>query len=172
MEKTKMLKIAAGALTIFILVFAGTKLFSAGDSGSSSIISPSKISKGKYQAVFLTNDQVYFGKIKDLESSFPVMEDVYYLVTAGPTQANVDTQTLEELEGAEGEDVTVSTDGSSAVGGFVLVYLGNEVHGPENKLVLNKDHILFVEDLKEDGKLVSAIKDSKTLEEQNTEVEN
>lgn len=150
----------AGALVLF--GFGGLKLIANRGKGAS-LTGASKVDKNKYQAVFLANDQVYFGKLKDLESQYPVLEDVYYLVTTG-AQDNVSSQALGDLEEGASEELSVSPSGSEAGGGFVLMRLGNEVHGPENKLVLNRDNILFVEDLKEDGKLVSAIESAKELE--------
>jgi hypothetical protein len=36
--------------------------------------------KTEYQAVFLSNGQVYFGKIENADSPYPLLKDVYYLV--------------------------------------------------------------------------------------------
>ena len=38
-----------------------------------------------------------------------------------------------------------------------LVKLGGELHGPQDEMVLNRDHILFYEDLKSDSQVVKAI---------------
>jgi len=161
----KKILVAAVALGIIVFGILGYKLILGKGGSGSPVITSSKISKDKYQAVFLANDQVYFGKLKDIESAYPVLEDVYYLVTAGTVGGgeNISSQVLGEAEGEAG-NLAVSPKASENGAGFVLVKLGNEVHGPEDKLVLNRDHILFVEDLREDGKLVSAIKSSKEIE--------
>jgi len=99
---------------------------------------PGGVDSSKYQAVFLSNGQVYFGKLKGLGGNAPVLEDVYYLVINQP------------LQGQEGEKPVQPK--------YTLVKLGREIHGPEDKLILQKRHILFVENLKDDGKLVAAIK--------------
>jgi hypothetical protein len=44
--------------------------------------SPANVAEVKasdWQAVFLSNEQVYFGKLKSANSSYPVLEDIYYL---------------------------------------------------------------------------------------------
>jgi hypothetical protein len=94
----------------------------------------SQIMADRYQAVFLNNGQVYFGKLHDYYGSRPYMTDVYYF------QAN-------------GQD-----GGSQQSGGTqLLVKLGKEIHAPEDKLILNKDAILFVENLQDSGNVVDAI---------------
>jgi len=40
---------------------------------------------------------------------------------------------------------------------FPLVKLGNEVHGPYDEMRINRQHIIFVEDLRQDGKIMQAI---------------
>lgn len=112
-----------------VLVIAVCALWYAGVFGSS----------GKYQAVFLTNNQVYFGKVSNLGSSFPTLTDIYYLQV---------TQALQP-----------KTNGTQPQ--INLVKLGGELHGPEDLMRINKDQILFVEDLKADSQVVNAIKDYK-----------
>ena len=96
----------------------------------------------KYQAVFLANGQVYFGKVTDANQQTLVLEDIYYLRSAKSLQAS-------DLKNATS---TAETDN------FSLVKLGNELHGPEDKMSINLSQVLFVEDLKYDSKVVEAIK--------------
>lgn len=86
-----------------------------------------------YQAVFLTNNQVYFGKLIGESRDYATLNDIFYLQVAQPLQP-------------------------SQPGGQVnLVKLGNELHGPADVMRINREHILFVEDLKEDSQVVKAI---------------
>jgi hypothetical protein len=39
-----------------------------------------------------------------------------------------------------------------------LVKLGAELHGPTDEMRINRDHILFIEDLKDDSQVVQGIK--------------
>lgn len=101
----------------------------------------SKTAAGDYQAVFLTNNQVYFGKISKEASQYPILRDIYYL--------RVTTQ----LQPAE--------TGAPVAPAINLVKLGNELHGPMDEMRINREHILFIEDLKPDSQVVAAIENFK-----------
>ena len=87
-------------------------------------------------AVFLTNGQVYFGNITSESSSRLVLKNIYY--------------------------IQKSADNTDAASDVTLLKLGNELHGPEDMMEINQDHILFVETLRPDGRVGRAIKDYKT----------
>ena len=95
----------------------------------------------EYKAVFLNNEQVYFGKISPSFSfSFLNLKDVYYL------QVNEQLQPVGE--GAQPQ--------------LVLVKLGaREIHNPQDEMLINRDHILFIEKLKPDSQVITAIKEYK-----------
>lgn len=95
-----------------------------------------------YQAVFLSNGQVYFGKVSGERSSTVTVRDIYYL--------RVQRQVQPKPEG-EGEEQPAQQQ-------VQLIKLGNELHGPKDEMRINHDHILFIEDLKDDGRVVTAIK--------------
>lgn len=99
---------------------------------------------GDWQAVFLTNGQVYFGKISKETSSTLVLSEIYYLQVTQPLQRSGD-----QNENAQGQNE------------LALVKLGNELHGPKDEMRINKDHVLFTENLKDESKVVKAIEDSK-----------
>jgi hypothetical protein len=84
---------------------------------SASSISVPAIST-RYSAVFLTNQQVFFGKLENLGSAYPLLTDVYYV----QTQVNPETNETKNT----------------------LIKRGNEWHGPD-RMVLNAQHILFIE---------------------------
>lgn len=84
-----------------------------------------------YQAVFLDNGQVYFGKLVEKRGDFYRLKEVYY-VQQGAANLQLDMD-------------------------FKILKLGNEVHGPEDFMDINQQHILFVEDMKSDSKVVQAI---------------
>ncbi|GEM_PF-321832 len=105
-----------------------------------------------WQAVFLSNGQVYFGKLENINSSYPTLEDVYYLqvqdVPIQPAEAETDEQGVQSAAPATQQQM-------------ILVKFGTELHRPMDKMFLNKDHILFFEDLREDSNVVSAIENYK-----------
>lgn len=100
----------------------------------------SQIDSGKYQAVFLNNGQVYFGKLKGFYTDRPYLTDVYYIQAADGTAADANKEQANTQK---------------------LIKLGKEIHGPENKLILNKDSVLFVENLTDNSEVVKVIKSDK-----------
>lgn len=100
----------------------------------------STIDSKKYQAVFLTNGQVYFGKLHRAGDYYK-LTNVYYL------------QASQTSEGSSNNP----QQAASANSGVQLIKLGNEVHGPEDAMVIDKAQVLFFENLKNDGKVVDSI---------------
>ena len=91
--------------------------------------SEKRIDPTTYQAVFLADEQIYFGKLKEIDSSYPVLEDVYYIF-------------IENDDPSSGR----------------LVKLGqNEPHNPQDQMIINRDHILFWENLKPDSRVIQTI---------------
>lgn len=88
-----------------------------------------------YYGVFLANGQAYFGNIAKEDDHQLVLKNIFYI------QKNADS-------GQAGGDVT-------------LLKLGNELHGPEDMMEINKAQIMFIEQLKPDGKVAKAIQDYK-----------
>jgi hypothetical protein len=99
-----------------------------------------QIDNGKYQAVFFTNGQVYFGKLEKLSGGYFKLNNIYYL--QAPTTE--DSENLQATTAQQAADVQ-------------LIKLGSEVHGPEDSMVINEDQILFFENLKADGKVTTSI---------------
>ncbi|MBU2028949.1 hypothetical protein KJ761_03630 [Patescibacteria group bacterium] len=104
--------------------------------------STNAVDSSKYQAVFLTNGQVYFGKVANEKASYVSLNDVYYLVLKKPLQN-------QQQEGEQAQE--------QAKPEYSLVKLGKEMHGPTS-MSINKDQILFIENLADDSKVVSTIK--------------
>ncbi|PIR05613.1 hypothetical protein COV56_01895 [Candidatus Kuenenbacteria bacterium CG11_big_fil_rev_8_21_14_0_20_37_9] len=94
----------------------------------------------EYSAVFLSNGQVYFGRVGETANrNYTELIDIYYLQAYNPPlqqAANEQSATQPELS---------------------LVKLGNELHGPQDRMEINNDHIVFIEHLKTNGKVVEAI---------------
>lgn len=119
-------------LIVIIVVVVGVVMFTKKD----------KATAGDYQAVFLTNGQVYFGQVDSEKSDPVVLKDVYYLQVA---------QTLQQVK--EGEEPKTAQQ-------IQLIKLGNELHGPMDEMRINAEQVLYIEDLKEDGKVVTTIRAS------------
>jgi hypothetical protein len=98
-----------------------------------------------YQAVFLTNGQVYFGKISQTENDYVVLTNIYYLQANNP---------LQTTSSPDSKNAATTPPAQSQMS---LVKLGNELHGPTDEMYINRDQILFFENLKPDSRVVSAI---------------
>lgn len=94
-----------------------------------------RINKDTNQAVFLVNNQVYFGKLKNYSSEYIVLRKVFYL----QQQASLN----------QGDD--------PAAPSFGLAKLGNELHGPEDEMFIPKSRILFWENMKPDSQVAQII---------------
>lgn len=97
------------------------------------------LDRSKYQAVFLNGGQVYFGKIKDLTKDFLTIDNIYYL------------RVNEQAQQGEGENQQQTTQDIS------LAKLGCELHGPQDKMIINREQVIFWENLKDDGQVAKAI---------------
>ena len=94
----------------------------------------------QYQALFLTNGQVYFGKLSQVDDSYVKIKDIYYL------QVQQQVQPSDKKNDESQPQVS-------------LAKLGSELHGPEDTMFISRDQVLFWENLKNDGKVAKAIKD-------------
>lgn len=110
----------------------------------------------QYQAVFLTDGQIYFGKLDTSEADYAVLTDIYYL------------QVQQVVQPVQGDDATEAA-ADQAQQQISLAKLGNELHGPEDEMFINRDRILFWENLKNDGNVVEAI--TAFVEDQQNSVE-
>ncbi len=137
-------------LFVIIVLVAGYALWSLNGASSSSAVvgGPTRIeTNDAYHAVFLSNGQVYFSKVDNLNSTYVTLEEVYYLRVQRAIQP-----------------ASPEAAGGPAQTSISLIKLGSEVHGPEDIMYVNRDHVLFVEPLKENSKVVEAIAEDKRSE--------
>jgi hypothetical protein len=158
MRKKSSSSVIIAFLAAFLVVLAGALAWQMGwlPKGSEMIGGLSKGKKEKvtisdYSAVFLTNNQVYFGKLSDKDSQYPVLRDVYYL----RAQRNLQPPDVEEED--KDKKSTIQQARPLLQQEMKLIKLGNELHGPKDEILLNRDHILFIEELKSDSRVVEAI---------------
>ena len=102
----------------------------------------------QYQAVFLTNAQVYFGKLTDANDTYAALSDIYYLQVV-----------QQQLQGQSSQGT--KNEQANQTPQFSLVKLGNELHGPEDEMKISRQQILFYEDLRADSEVVKAITEYK-----------
>lgn len=91
-----------------------------------------------WQAVFLTNGQAYFGHVARVTPNWLTLRDVHYLQTTPSVQP-----------GAASPDIAI-------------MKLGKELHGPEDEMRINREHVLFIEVLRSDSAVVQTIETAQT----------
>ena len=111
-SKSKIITYIVGIVIVLAIAVSAFMYFNQSNTGAS-------IESDKYQAVFFTNGQVYFGKAK--------------------TDTTNPQKTTDQATGVE------------------LIKLGNEIHGPEDTMIISKNQVLFFENLKNDSKVSSTI---------------
>jgi hypothetical protein len=110
------------------LVLSAAVLLVGAAIGCNSPISSSK----KWQAVYLTNSQIYYGHLGDTSTPFCKLSDVY---------------AIQLTPSAQGKDKQHPT----------LVKIGNDLIGSINEIQINRDQIVFIQDLSDESKLVQGI---------------
>lgn len=95
---------------------------------------PSYVDTGKYQVACLQSGECYFGKISSVTSDTVLIKNVFYV-----------------------QKSTDATDKTSTDNKLQLIKLGNEVHGPEDMMAINRSQVLYIENLKSDGQVTQTI---------------
>jgi hypothetical protein len=134
-KKRKLPTLIVGIVLLIVLV-----LFGAWFAYQSK--NPSYINGGKYQAVFFTNGQVYFGKLEKLDDGYMKLTKVFYLQSK--TTATDDSKNPQDAASQKSSDVE-------------LIKLGSEIHGPDDEMIISRDQVLFFENLKKDGTVTDSI---------------
>lgn len=98
------------------------------------LISPSS---DLYQVVFLDNDQVYFGKLNAVDEDLWSLTDVYYL-RAGPSVLDESGEQERKVD---------------------LIKLGTELHQPRDEMFINREHVIFYEDIGEQSVIRQTIRE-------------
>jgi hypothetical protein len=123
------------------LLLAAVSLYAA-FSGNGVKSEADRVNKNQYQAIFLNGGvtsgsvsySTYFGHITKLNDKYAVLNEVYYLTDQGSTSAQ-------------------------AASSPQLTKLGcQQLHSPEDEMVINRSQIAFWENIKDSGKVVDTIK--------------
>ena len=97
---------------------------------------------GPRQAVFLADGQVYFAYASSIRNGVVKLKEIYYL------RAKENIQPSDKTTTPASQDVD-------------LIRLGDELHGPTDEMLINRDRINFIETMKDDSKINQSIKDFK-----------
>jgi hypothetical protein len=135
LTKALYLVVLLGIAVIVVAVIVYMFTFKSGNPSISTAVK-----SNQYQAVFLNSSdgQVYFGKLTTFNNAFYKLTDIYYVRVQTVQPDKNSTQTQQNIS---------------------LAKLGNEIHGPEDVMYINKGNVMFFENLKEDGQVVKAIRD-------------
>lgn len=88
-----------------------------------------------FQAVFLSNGQVYFGTIESSTKNYLVLNNAHYI----------------QLDSEQNQ--TASTE-------IKLIKVGGEIHSPKSKLFINQANVLLIQELKSPSQMVQKLKES------------
>ena len=110
-----------GGLAWFVLLWVGPEDPFAG-----------AVDSDRWQAVFLSNGQVYFGHLTVASDEFYELGEAFYIRESPPAE--------------EGQPPTREVKA-----------LSSEFHQPENRMLIRKDEVLFVENLRPDSDVAEAI---------------
>lgn len=92
-----------------------------------------RIDNSVYQAVYLSNGQAYFGKLKSTSGDYVTLESPY---------------TVQEVQAEKSKD---------AQGQTTLLKVRDQVYGPDDSIALRSENILFWQNLRSDSKVQQAI---------------
>lgn len=126
---SKMLVVMLIVVSVLVVIVLAVATFNRTSASNS-------IKSDQYQAVFLDNGQVYFGKLANLNGTYVELTDIYYLQVDQQVQPDQDATPQQQIS---------------------LAKLGNELHGPEDVMYINPDKVVFWENLKTDGQVTTAI---------------
>lgn len=95
--------------------------------------------KTEYQAVFMDNGQVFFGKLENTADAYPLLRDVFYI----GRQASPDGKEVKNI----------------------LIKRGSEWHGPDY-MYIRAQHIVVVEPVSPTSRVAQLIREAKTQQPQ------
>lgn len=141
--KKSWLKGLVTLIVVLIIIGGGIYLIASYTGVGGSLIPGLASSKAEWQAVFLANGQVYFGKVAKINKDFVILKNIYYLQVVN-------------LQDTIGQPADVQTQPEQRL---TLIKMGNEIHGPLDEMKINREHVVLIEDLKNDSRVVQAITD-------------
>lgn len=98
-----------------------------------------RINQSGYQVIYMTSGQAYFGKLQNTTGDYLTIKDPYTAQNVTP----------------EGEKAPTNQQASTT-----LLKVSQQAYGPEDVLSVNRDQVLFWQNLRSDSKVAKAI-DSK-----------
>jgi len=128
----------ASKLVFIILIFVIVVTFmciSLWQDGTFRNISQTIGFKNTFQAVFLSNGQLYFGKITEMTNEYIMMENPHFLQLA-QEQAEIEEGVQPEMQ---------------------LISIKDEFHKPKDFVLIEKSSVIFIEELRDASQIADAI---------------
>ena len=94
-----------------------------------------QLDSNKYQVVYLTTGQAYFGKLQNTGGDYLVMKSPY---------------SVQNVANGDNKDTAVSQT--------TLVSVSKQVYGPEDSIAIKASQVTFWQNLRDDSKVTQAIK--------------
>jgi hypothetical protein len=142
------IRILATSVIVFLFILLGLFVFSKFTSFDFFNLNKTAGNDNNWRALFLTNGEVFFGHITRQNQNVVELKDVYYYKISRQSQA-----VSGSANAIDNQEQQLS-----------LAKLGEEIHGPTDYLAVNWSQIMYIEKLRSDSRIVSAIK--RYLEEQ------
>lgn len=119
-------RLVAGAATLAVLALAGYGIFDLVRSESSL---GDTIDPARFQAVALSSGAVYFGHLRAAGDDFYELRDAFF---------------IQETKAADGQTSRR------------VAPLSRELHGPENRMMIPREHVVSIENLRSDSPVTRA----------------
>lgn len=107
------------------------------------------IDTSRYQAVYLDNDDVYFGKVQKLLNGDILLNDVFRVQAAPVETAKTPTSSTD----------TASTGSTQQSSEIRLIKPGKELHAPDDTMLINTGKVRFIENIGNKSSVAKAIND-------------
>lgn len=124
--------LAVGAVVVLVVIVV--LAIAAARSLSSGSSLPSDVNTNTYQAVFLSNSQIFFGKLTAAGGNYYELRHVFFLQSTPATKGQPGSQRL--------------------------IPLTKEIHNPEDLMVISRSQVVYIENLNPAGRAAKLIKSS------------
>lgn len=133
------------AIWTVILVVLALIVGGAGGYVSSNMVGGATlpIDPDKYQAVYLMNGQLYFGKLSRADDTHLKLTNVYY------------------LQAKTAEDEESQQNGGSTANNFQLIRLSNAIYGPNDEMIISEDQVLYYQNLTDNSRAAQLIENDR-----------
>ena len=144
LDKPKKKKVGNGGplakIIMIIIVIIMLLAYSLIFKGGSTNLFGMQTDKSSYKAVFLTNGQVYFGKLTKETTDYLYIDDVYYIQVQDQVQPST-------TEGGEPTTISVPT----------LMKRGTELHQPFGSLLISRAQVVAIENVGSESQVMQQI---------------